>query len=153
MQWLPQIIIKFSETFKFRITQCQNEPLIFEKQPTINSINDVWEISKTRESLTINCNGQHLVTYKFSISSDDNCVRKWGGDVVGGLSFQNGDSEVENFDDTASDFYRAGFSAGNNELTILFLHLSFSFYSSNKVQIFCIAGRSSLGLSFFKTNY
>ena len=109
-RWLPQLTIIF-KPFGYRLYKCQDQAVDFDNEPQLSEDGSIWEISKSKESLTIRCNGMRLATYRFSSSLlNESCVTKWGGDVVDQVSFR---TNVSYNADTASDFYRAGFTAGN----------------------------------------
>jgi len=96
---LSHLYVTFAEhAVQYWIMNC-NYYTDFPIQPT-GSVNKIWTIAKTEESLIISCDGVELLNYVFSESSDDECVSKWGGNQVDEIRFSSLD--------TASNFYRAG---------------------------------------------
>eukprot|EP00116_Pleurobrachia_bachei_P002407 sb/3462669/ len=76
-------------------------------QPPVEA-DKIWMITKTETTLIITCNNVEVLNYLFANSSDSRCVLGLGGDVVEEIRFY--DNEY-NDPDTASDFYRADWTA------------------------------------------
>eukprot|EP00116_Pleurobrachia_bachei_P006279 sb/3466541/ len=79
-------------------------------QPPVE-VEKVWKFTKTETALIITCNNVEVLNYLFADSLDSSCVQKWGGDVVKEIKFDSGS-------DTASDFYRAEWTAVEREVKI-----------------------------------
>ena len=98
--------VKFSSPMKYHISRCTDGwtslPVQPNEEPTevpTEEIDKIWTISKTATTLRIECNGVEVLNYLFSDSSYNDCVPRWGGDIVDKIKFKS--------DDTASASYRA----------------------------------------------
>ena len=118
---LAGIRVKFSSPMTYVITRCQNDysyPTL-PVQPDLTAGGDsIWRFSKTNSSLSIWCNGETLVEYRFATSNRKTCLPAWEGDVVESIGFSNNDD--------ASTFYTTLVPLeieGNTFNRILFLFL------------------------------
>ena len=102
------VVVQFSAPrMKYNIAGCTGAFIVF-PDPELEipeETDKTWIIRKTSTSISIECNGVHVLNYRFSESSKDGCVPTWGGDVVDKISFLDGY-------DTASVSYRANAKLG-----------------------------------------
>ena len=99
---IARLSVWFSSAIKYKIMYCtyinSNNWKDLPVQPPVE-VEKVWIFTKTETALTISCNEVEVLNYQFADSSYDDCVPKWGGNVVEQISFYSWD--------TASDFYRS----------------------------------------------
>eukprot|EP00116_Pleurobrachia_bachei_P011889 sb/3472151/ len=96
--FIASVVVKFSSPYQYRIDEC-NFNTDLPVQPS-EHVEKIWTFAKTETALIISCNDVGVLNYLFADSPYNDCVNRWGGDIVGMIWF---DSDT----DTASDFYRA----------------------------------------------
>ena len=110
--YIGTVTVKFTSYIKYYIYSCARWTY-FPVQPPVE-MNDIWTIRKTATGLSIEHNGVELLNYRFSDSSDEDCLSRWGGDVVEKIKF--------NVNDKASDSYKAK-PTGNEGVNITAVEL------------------------------
>ena len=96
--------VKFSPKMQYFLRYCTGGYKDLPVQPPVE-VDKSWKITKAKNSLIITCNDVEVLNYQFADSSDSDCGKKWGGDVVEEILFVGGQGTGS---DTASDFYKAG---------------------------------------------
>ena len=98
-QYAGMLDVFFSSPMRYYITSCvTNSRADLPVQPP-DVLDKTWTILKTNTTLNIKCNGVEVLNYQFSDSSYRNdCVTRWGRDVVKQIRFESSD--------TASDSYQ-----------------------------------------------
>jgi hypothetical protein len=97
---LGYFAIVFKDPFTYRIKHCTTEQTLTtvpQKQ------NKIWTITKTSNTLIIECNGVKVIDLHFQNADQTGyCVKKWSQDVAKIAFWNGGDGD----DDKASDKYR-----------------------------------------------
>eukprot|EP00116_Pleurobrachia_bachei_P007054 sb/3467316/ len=91
-------IAAYTTNWNYHIGQCMEAFTPLPVQPSSETDQKVWNLTKTDTTLIISCNGVELLEYDFTSSSD--CA-VWRGDVVEAIKFSS------NFD-TASKTFTCG---------------------------------------------
>ena len=101
------IKVVFGKVFwKYKIFGCVGEAkfLTFDPQPSdTNMTSWIWTITKTLDTMTMECNGELLLNLKFAESDTVWCVKNWAGDVVDSLKFSPNDTASQQYQVTDKD--------------------------------------------------
>ena len=95
------IKVIFGNVFlKYKIFGCMGEAkyLTFDPQPSDTNVTSwIWTITKSLDTMTLECNGELLLNLKFAESDTVWCVKNWAGDVVDSLKFSPNDTASQQY--------------------------------------------------------